>query len=294
MKKFIMLALAGYLLLPLCNLPLPTVTASPSISTITLPSVPVAGSSTPTITPTWTPSPVPTATWAHVGPGIVNVPIILYHHVGFPQGTNRFYVTEEQFEGQMRLLSERGYIAISTRTLVEAVTRGADLPDRPIIITFDDGNLDTYTSAFPIMQMYGFSGVLYVVGSYMGADQYMSVDQVKELAAAGWEIGSHGMTHSDLTLLDPEKVRYEVTSSKKYLEKTLELPVDTIAYPFGNSTVHINDHAYAAGYIAGMSLGNSSSHGAGNLFVLQRLDVKGEYDLDQFESLLPSFADVAP
>jgi peptidoglycan/xylan/chitin deacetylase (PgdA/CDA1 family) len=290
MKRLIALALGGYILASLCNLPFAaTPTASPT-TTVT----PRPATETTTITPTLTPSPVPTPTWAHFEPGIITVPIILYHHINVPVTNLRFYVTHELFDEQLELLSEQGYTTISTQTLVAAITKGADLPPRPIIITFDDGNIDTYTTAFPIMKKYGFTGVIYIVGSYVGAEQYMTADQIKEMAAAGWEVGSHSMTHSDLTLIDPEKARYEIVNSKKHLEKMLGVPVNTIAYPFGNSTASLNDYAYGAGYIAGMSLGNGSSHGAGNLFVLQRLDVKGTYNLDQFTLLLPWQVETGP
>ncbi len=290
MKRLIALALGGYIFASLCNLPFAATPAAPPTMTF----APLPTTETATITPTLAPSPVPTATWAHFEPGIITVPIILYHHINVPVTNIRFYVTHEHFDEQLKLLSEQGYTTISTQTLVAAITKGADLPARPIIITFDDGNIDTYTTAFPIMQRYGFTGVIYIVGSYVGAEQYMSADQIKEMAAAGWEVGSHSMTHADLALIDPEKARYEIVNSKKYLEKMLGVPVNTIAYPFGNSSVNINDYAYAAGYIAGMSLGNSSSHGAGNLFVLQRLDIKGEYNINQFSGLLPWQAETGP
>jgi peptidoglycan/xylan/chitin deacetylase (PgdA/CDA1 family) len=285
MKRWWMiLALGGSVLLS-CNLtspapaaPVPTATATPTLS---LPSA------TATVTQTFTPSPVPTATWARFGPGVITVPIILYHHVGYHSGGDRFYVSPERFEQEMKYLHDQGYTSISVETLVTAITQGAELPPHPVIITFDDGNLDTYVEAYPITEKYGLTGVIYIVGSYIGADGYMSRDQIQEMAASGWEVGSHTMTHADLTLLDPDGLRYEVLKSREYLEKILGVPVTSIAYPFGNSTIAINDLAYAAGYIAGMSLGSSSSYGSANLYVLQRLDVKGEYELTEFKLLLP-------
>jgi peptidoglycan/xylan/chitin deacetylase (PgdA/CDA1 family) len=98
--------------------------------------------------------------------------------------------------------------------LIKAITEGADLPPRPLLITFDDGHLNNYTTAFPIMQKYGFTGVLYIVANYMGADQYMNADQIKEMAIAGWEVGSHSISHSDLTSLEPYRQRYEVVESR--------------------------------------------------------------------------------
>lgn len=171
--------------------------------------------------------------------------------------------------------------------LVKAIKEGIALPPRPILITFDDGNLDNYTTAFPIMQRYGFSGVLYVVGNYIGAPGYMNVDQIKEMDRAGWEVGSHGMSHPDLAILDSQTQNHEIFDSREFLETELGLPIFTFAYPFGVSTCGVNDKVYTAGYIAGMSLGSTSDQCKSNLFSLNRLAVQGGDDLRTFASLLP-------
>jgi peptidoglycan/xylan/chitin deacetylase (PgdA/CDA1 family) len=187
----------------------------------------------------------------------------------------------------MKLLHDWGYETITTELLIKAINEGADLPPRPLIISFDDGHLNNYTTAFPIMQKYGFTGVLYIVGNYMGADQYMTADQIKEMASAGWEVGSHSISHSDLTSLDPSRQRYEVVESRTLLENTLGVPILTIAYPFGVSNSGVIDYAHFAGYIGGMSLGYTYDQGISNLYTLQRRDIKGTYDVKQFAAFLP-------
>lgn len=286
MKKNIVSLLGVSILLLACSgsglfgaptpTPLPTTTFTP-----------LPPPKTATATSTFTPSPLPTATWVWQGPDIVTIPIFLYHRIDTSPTNSQYYVPPEKFEEQMRLLKEWGYETISTDLLLKAITEGASLPPRPIIITFDDGNLNNYTAAFPIMQKYGFTGVLYIVGNYMGADQFMNVDQIREMAAAGWEVGSHGMNHKDLTLLEPQEQRSEIVDSKKYLENTLGVPINTIAYPYGLSDPSVIDFTYFAGYTAGMSLGASQQQGTGNLFTLQRRDIKGTYDLNQFAYFLP-------
>jgi peptidoglycan/xylan/chitin deacetylase (PgdA/CDA1 family) len=187
----------------------------------------------------------------------------------------------------MKLLHDWGYTTITTELLLKSIKEGADLPPRPILITFDDGHLNNYTAAFPIMQKYGFTGVLYIVGNYMGAENYMNADQIKEMAAAGWEIGSHTMSHADLTSLDPDRQRYEVVESRAVLEKELGVPIQTIAYPFGVSTAGVIDYAIFAGYTGGMGLGFTYDQGTMNLYNMQRRDIKGTYDVKQFASFLP-------
>lgn len=215
------------------------------------------------------------------------VPIFMYHHIAVSDTNSRYYTSPEKFDEEMHLLHDWGYTTITTEMLVKAINEGADLPVHPIIISFDDGNINNYTTAFPIMQEYGFTGVLYIVGRYMDAPAFMTVDQIKEMADAGWEVGSHGMRHYDLTSLSPEDMRYEIVESKKFLEKKLDVPVNTIAYPFGASNNAVIDYARFAGYLAGMSVGVTNDQGPGYLFVLQRMDIKGTYDVKTFASYLP-------
>jgi peptidoglycan/xylan/chitin deacetylase (PgdA/CDA1 family) len=222
----------------------------------------------------------------------VLVPIILYHRIAISptDGVNYkspYYVKPEVFDEEMKLLHDWGYTTITTELLIKSINEGADLPPRPIVITFDDGHMNNYTAAFPIMQKYGFTGVLYIVGNYIGAQDYMNAGQINEMAAAGWEVGSHSMSHAYLTSLEPDRQRFEVVESRKLLEETLGVPVLTIAYPFGVSNASVIDYAHFAGYIGGMGLGFTHDQGAGNLFNLQRRDIKGTYDVRQFASFLP-------
>jgi peptidoglycan/xylan/chitin deacetylase (PgdA/CDA1 family) len=293
MKKIIIIIIGLSILLSGCGSgvvakPIPTstitVTATPlppteaERATVTL---------TSTITPTSTASPIPTPTWVHQGPDTVFVPIILYHWIAVSPINSQYYVPPAKFEEEMKLLHDWGYTTITTELLIKAIKEGADLPSRPIIISFDDGHLNNYTAAFPIMKKYGFTGVLYIVTNYIGADKYMNVEQIKEMAAAGWEVGSHSVSHSDLTSLEPQRQRYEVVESRAKLEEALGVPVLTIAYPFGISNSSVIDYAIFAGYIGGMGLGFTYDQGTTNLYNMQRRDIKGTYDVKQFAAFLP-------
>ncbi len=299
MKKIVILILGLSILLSGCGtgvfakpIPTPTITLTPS------PTATATASPTSTITPTFTASPIPTPTWVRQGPDTVLVPIILYHRIDVsptdgPNYKSPYYVKPEVFDEEMKLLQDWGYTTITTELLIKAIKEGADLPPRPIIITFDDGHLNNYTTAFPIMQKYGFTGVLYIVGNYMGAENYMNADQIKEMAAAGWEVGSHSMNHANLNSLEPQRQRYEVVESREVLEETLGVPVLTIAYPFGVSNAGVIDYAIFAGYIGGMGLGFTYDQGMTNLYNMQRRDIKGTYDVKQFAAFLPWQGDPA-
>jgi peptidoglycan/xylan/chitin deacetylase (PgdA/CDA1 family) len=251
-----------------------------------------------TITPTPAPSATATPTWVAQGPDHVLVPILLFHHIGIspdngPNYTSPYYVPPDRFEDEVRLLRNWDYTAITTSALVGAITRGAKLPPRPILFTFDDANEDNYTNAFPIMKKYGFTGVLYLPYEYIGAPDYLTVDQIKEMAASGWEIGSHTLTHPlDFLTLSPAAMRAEVVDSRKKLAALLGVPILTFAYPFGDVNSAAGDYVHFAGYIAAMDAkGFTADQGRSNLFALQREEVGGREDAKTFIRFLPWLGD---
>jgi len=294
MKQLILLTLVVSVFLTACG---GTVDAAPEpTGTFTPPPTPTStatATETPTVTPTATITLTPTPTRVTQGPGAVVVPILLYHRIGESPINSQYYVSPEKFEEQMKLLHDWEYTVIPVELLVDAIKDGADLPPRPVIITIDDGDISVYETAFPIMQKYGLTGVVYIVGNYMGTDGYMSAEQIKELVAAGWEVGSHSRSHRDLTKLEPAIQRVEIVDARKELQKATGSPVLTFAYPFGIMNSGVADYAHFAGYIAAMGLGFTSDQGKSNLFWLQRRDVQGKYDIKQFAGFLPWQGDPA-
>jgi len=295
MKKIWLLTLGTILLLTACGgtpiTPTPTLVPT-STATPLSPTVTASVTQTPSSTPTFTASPIPTATLVKQGPNSVLVPILLYHRIAISETDHRYYVTPETFESEIRLLHDWEYTSITTEMLVEAITEGAELPARPVLITFDDGNLDNYTTAFPIMQKYGFTGVMYLVNNYIGYDQYMNKDQILEMVAAGWEVGSHSMNHFDLKAISPQQQRNEIVESRELLEELLGVPVLTFAYPFGSRNASAYDYVHFAKYIAAMGAdGFTADQGTGNLFSLQRSEIKGTDTAKTFTRFLPWHGD---
>jgi peptidoglycan/xylan/chitin deacetylase (PgdA/CDA1 family) len=243
---------------------------------------------TPTNTPIPTDTPIPTPTPGMVWtpPGDVIAPILLYHHVSDEGNGNRYYVTLDDFRAQLQALRDWGYTSITVSDLVNVLINGGELPSRPVVITFDDGNVNIYQNAFPIMREMGFVGTFYIVANRLESKYYVNVEQLQEMADAGWEIGSHAMSHPDLTL-DYSIIRYEVLQSRLNLEEATGKPVNTFAYPYGKTDEFVTTKVSEYGYTAGMGLGSSWEHTLGTLFYLSRIEVQGSYDLSKFASLLP-------
>lgn len=260
---------------------------------------PVSPTSTPTFIPTatLTPSPTPSPTitltptpeirWVeHSAGSTVTMPILAYHHVADGNHDSPYYVTVDNFRLQMQALHDWGYTTISTDDLVGVLRSGGLLPERPVIITFDDGNLDVYQNAFPIMKALHQTGTLYIVADRLECDICLQTEQLKEMAAEGWEIGSHTMTHADL--LQPGKnLSRELIDSKKMLEEALGVPVHSLAYPFAKADSKVMNLTSLAGYESAMGVGIFNEHGTGSIYYLSRRTVTLDMDMEDFARLLP-------
>lgn len=278
-----------------CTVSGPAVSQPTSEPPLATPTTVPTKTPSPEPTLTHTPAPTPTPTWVAQGPGHVLVPILMYHHIAVSPVDSIFYVTPEAFDEQLRLLQNWGYTSISTSMLVEAITKGAALPPHPIILTFDDAHEDNYTNAFPIMRKYDFTGVLYVPYDYIGTSGSLSIAEIQEMAAAGWEIGSHTLSHPlNFLNLDPAAMRAEIVGSRKQLSSLLHLPILTFAYPFGDNNSAVTDYVIYAGYIAGMgATGFTADQGPSNLFVLQRCEIRGSETVKTMTRFLPWHGDPA-
>jgi peptidoglycan/xylan/chitin deacetylase (PgdA/CDA1 family)/uncharacterized protein YceK len=266
----------------------PTATQAPTkTATATLaPTATNVPTATLTRLPTSTFTPTPTPTWAVHPPDNITAPILLYHHVNDDDTSNRYVISTATFTKQMQALRDWGYTPIAISALVEVLLHGGPLPARPAVITFDDGNVDIYQNAFPIMRRFGYPGTFFIVGNRVGSDGFVSADQLKEMAAAGWEIGSHGWSHIDVTL-DKEVLNKEVAQSRLILEDKLGVPVKVFAYPFGTTNPEVSQKVQDYGYSAAVGLGTLNKETWGLLYYLSRQEVRRDYTMEAFGKLLP-------
>ncbi len=245
--------------------------------------------STLTFTPSFTPTPVytPTATLVNHSPGELVAPILLYYRIAESDPPSRYSVSPNEFREQMKYLREQGYNAITISEFVLVLINGGALPAKPVVISFDDCDDSIYEQAFPILQEMGFVGVLYLTGNRLHSDGFLSPEQISEMTALGWQVGSQGMTHQDLTTLPDENLRVELLQSRLDLEEALEVRVTTFAYPFGSMNGGIADKLAEFGYYSAVGLGESSKHTWGTIYYLSRIEVQGTYTIDDFSTRLP-------
>ncbi|MEW5958094.1 MAG: polysaccharide deacetylase family protein [Chloroflexota bacterium] len=277
----------------------PTFTPSPTRTptpTEALPGTPTpTGTPLPPATPTATPTPTPQPT--PIGDGLsLSVPILMYHYVSTPpEGADAvrrdLSVTPDQFEAHLAFLRQNGYQTVTLRDLTLALSGHVALPDRPIILTFDDGYRDNYENAFPLLRKYGDVGVFFVFTQVIDTNNvsYLTWDMVKEMHQAGMEFGSHSYRHSDLAGRDVDFLVYEILGSKEAIEERIGEPVRFFSYPSGRYDALTVQILASANFWAAVTTQWGIEQSFTGRFELLRIRVRGNDSGDDLAEKLNSF-----
>ena len=178
------------------------------------------------------------------------------------------------FEQHMKWLKEYGYTSITPEELYEFIVNGSELPEKPVLITFDDGYKDNYTNAYPIMKKYGFKGTIFVVTGFLGVyDNYMTWEQAKELADNGFSIESHTYSHKSMTEASDEEISKELTKSRDTIKNKLGIDADFMAYPTGTYNLHIAELVQKAGYKGAFTIKYDNVSRESNVYALERVPI---------------------
>jgi peptidoglycan/xylan/chitin deacetylase (PgdA/CDA1 family) len=175
-----------------------------------------------------------------VAPRVRRVPILMYHHISSaPPAPSQagLTITDPQFAAQLAYLKGHDYHAVLLVDLFNALDYGRPLPPHPVVLTFDDGYLDAYTDALPLLRRYGMVGEFNIitgfVGKTIGVNRYMTWPQIVAMAGAGMEMESHTIDHQDLGIIDAPQDAYELRFSRAVLAAHIHRAVQFLAYPAG-------------------------------------------------------------
>ncbi|MCI1248838.1 MAG: polysaccharide deacetylase family protein [Megasphaera sp.] len=184
---------------------------------------------------------------------LTGVPVLNYHQVN-----NKFHtcltMKPDSFEEQMKYLHDNDYHAITQSEFNAYMSGESDLPDRPIMITFDDGYADNYEYAYPIMKKYNMCGTIFLIMNLMDTKGYLTWNQVEIMGKDGMEFGSHTISHKPLTSFERDDARHELVASKEAIEAHLGKPCTFIAFPEGKFNDMVMEETKAAGYKYGFSV----------------------------------------
>jgi peptidoglycan/xylan/chitin deacetylase (PgdA/CDA1 family) len=219
------------------------------------------------------------------------VPILMYHVTKAPPAGTPYpdlWVKPADFRGQMDWLAENGYTGITMAQLFKYWDDGFKLPPKPVVLTFDDGYPSQDKVARPALEKHHWPGTLFLeLKNVDNPDTGFRTSMVKQMLASGWELGSHTLTHPDLTSLSATELENEVAGSREQLAKKFDVPIDFFCYPAGQ----YDDTVVAAVKDAGYTGATTELPGAATPakpFELARIRIDGSDGVEGFASKMRS------
>ena len=210
------------------------------------------------------------------------VPILCYHQIRDWKPTDSkvsrtYIVPPAAFAAQMRMLADSGYHTITPDQLYAYLISGARLPEKPIMLSFDDTDLDQYTVGYPEMKKYGFKGVFFIMTVSLGKPHYMSSDQVRTLSDNGNIIGSHTWDHHNVKKYEGKDWITQLDKPTKQLEQITGKTIRYFAYPFGLWNTAAFPELKKRGFVAAFQL-NEKPDATDPLYCIRRIIVPGTWN----------------
>jgi len=213
------------------------------------------------------------------------VTILMYHQVGdFPpmKAHRSTYCHYKSFARQMAYLHWLGYKVIALEEALNGLFGGGSLPDRSVVLTFDDGYENFNEYAFPVLKRYGFAATVFLVSGLLGdkarwleADgrlgaRLMDGETIRALARQRITFGAHTVNHVRLSKLEPERMREEIVRSKTELESVLDEEVRYFCYPYGDYSAAAVETVRQSGFDAALSCIRGDAKPSDDRFLLPR------------------------
>ena len=241
----------------------------------------------PTAVPTPTPLPLPTP-YKTIS-STLHVPILMYHHISTPPADVdvaqiALYTPPALFQQQMAYLADNGFTPIDLYDLSLAIALKAELPDKPIIITLDDGYIDNYENARPILQSFGFPATFFIATDFIDRQDYhyMSWEMIMELSFAGFRIEPHSMTHPDLRGYSVGANRYEMRGSRDRIEAYTQKHPRFFAYPSGKYDDNSMQAAEDLDFWGAVTTNGGTWHGFNGRYEWTRLRMRPDLSMEEF------------
>jgi peptidoglycan/xylan/chitin deacetylase (PgdA/CDA1 family) len=223
----------------------------------------------------------------------------MYHYISIPPADADAYRRElslfpDMFQQQLDFLQEQGYTTIHLQDLISYLQRGAPpLPEKPIILTFDDGYLDNYENAFPALQERGMTGTFFIITDFadMAATdpdyaRYATWDLLREMDAAGMELGSHSRNHPDLKGKDADYLVWQALGSSQTLAANLGKKPRVFCYPSGSYDSQVIDIVHSAGFWGAVTTQTGVEHDNRHLFEMKRLRISHDTGVPELAAIL--------
>jgi peptidoglycan/xylan/chitin deacetylase (PgdA/CDA1 family) len=228
--------------------------------------------------------------------GIQTVPILCYHRLT-DKCDSSMCLSPRVFDQQMKHLKNNGYRTISLEQLQCFLEFKCSIPEKSVVITLDDGYRSAYEVAYPILKKYGFTATFFIYTDFVGASRNaITWSQLREMKADGFEIGSHTLSHADLTQqregeafrVYQDRIEKEIGDSKRIIDKKLTQDTMTFAFPFGRYNATVLRICRQMGYNTGVSVKRGSNPFFADPLALKRNQIM-RTDMKYFVSRLKTF-----
>jgi len=231
----------------------------------------------------------------------MNLPILLYHSVS-EHSSKRFYpwtIHPELFADHMSYLFESGYNPLTISQLATAIrAQGNGLPDKPVVITFDDGYADFMSGALPVLNRYGFQATLYIVTRYINKTSawlisegeknrpMLSWKEIEKISLEGIECGAHGHTHRQLDIAPFAAACEEILTSKEILEQNLGVQINTFSFPHGYHTNRLLKFLRQSEYSSNCVVSHAMAVDTSDPYALPRIIIQADVTTKQLGRFL--------
>lgn len=213
------------------------------------------------------------------------VPVLYYHSIDDSEA-NEVILSKENLRRQLTYIKDSGYTTLTMSELNDYIKNNKEIPEKSIVITFDDGYMDNYTNAFPILKELNMKATIFVISSGIDDGYYMSKEQLKELSNYGIDIESHTKTHCHLNTLSYEEQLKELKESKETLEAIIGKEIISVAYPYGDYDENSIKAAQDAGYSLAFTTDKGYAKREATSLKLNRIYVSSANTFEQFKERL--------
>lgn len=220
------------------------------------------------------------------------VPVIMYHSVSDNAASGELAplrITIENFKAEMKYLKDNGYTTLTMDELNDFLTNNKQIPEKSVVLTFDDGYEDTYTNVYPILKQYGFKATVFMLASAVdSSSNYLNSAQLKELQQNGVDIESGTDEDVKLSNLSAEVQLQDLKQAKSKLEGILNKTVNYVSYPYGSYNQNTLVQAKAAGYVLGLSRDGKWTYKTDDKYKLSRVYIGPQHTEADFEKRINS------
>ena len=219
----------------------------------------------------------------------VQIPILMYHSISAADPENGLLVAPEEFEAEVAYLKENGFTTLSLGEAVEAMKTG-HVPEKPVVISFDDGYVDNYTDAFNILKKYEMKGTFFIITDNTDGGGYMSLDMLKEMRDAGMDLENHTAHHLDLSTLSYDDQLESIKSGQDFLKENAGVDSEFVCYPSGKYNDTTIEVLNALGIKGAVTTEYGIATAADGNYELKRIRI-APMSIDTFASIFSSFTE---